>query len=437
MLVRLPKNTTASATQKSMTLTGTGTIISKRSLSCFLMLFFYTLFVFASTNPYIYALSAEQRRIFASNILYYNAEESVTEEGCATALPGDTNEEKTWNYLINKSLTAVQAAGAMGNLKHEGGFNPKRVEDGWGFPSEMDTMPPNDGPRGQPGYGIVQWTSPGRKQGLVDFATSKGLPVHNLGMQLDYMWSELEGSYKTVALDPLMATNDLAEAVSIWQDKYEVGTRFEPRFAAAQDYLVQFGSGTTGGGSEGGSSCSTSGIDGVTCPANMEAHPTRAGYFKMPEAPNGEYMIYSTQTQRYGSQQLVCVLYTVAVAFNDAMAGKSKMRIGDLNASGHASHNIGIGVDLSGFGDLQVASHTKSWKGTYDKDATILLGKMFADTGVLRNIWWCDPGDDSTEQILTYAQTKGLEGQIECLEGHKDHFHVDIKQEFKLEFWEP
>jgi hypothetical protein len=120
------------------------------------------------------------------------------------------------------------------------------------------------------------------------------------------------------------------------------------------------------------------------------------------------------------------------------MQGRSKLRIGDLNASGHKSHNIGIAVDLSGNGEIQAASHIAAWKGRYDKEATIMLGKLFADTGVLRNIWWCPPaGDDSIQQILSYAQTKGLEGQIKCISGHADHFHVDIKKEFALEFWEP
>lgn len=213
-------------------------------------------------------------------IVACNDTSTATACGGGSLIGGD-NPEKVWNYLVGKNMTAIQAAGAMGNLQHEGGFNPSRVEDGWGFPREMDTMPPNVGPKGQPGYGIVQWTSPGRKQGLVDMSSTKNQPINDLALQLDYMWSELEGPYKKTALDPLLAATDLAEAVRIWQNKYEVGTNFEPRFQAAQTWLAQYGSGTTIAGNGSGcqldaSGCPTAPVaetETVTVGGNIKVHP--------------------------------------------------------------------------------------------------------------------------------------------------------------------
>lgn len=436
------------------------------SLLLCLVVLFSAVTAFLPTKTTVYAqtdgCSEEQLRDLGVAII--NCEgDSVN--SCSASLPGNDNPEKVWNYLINKGLTITQAAGAMGNLQHEGNFNPKIVEGGglrsgrWVYDtpfsrpsewtSEMETMPeprttsPPNGPAGQPGYGIVQWTSLGRKQGLLDLAKERSLLESDLALQLDYMWQELSGPYKEAALDPLMAATTLEEAVRIWQDHYEVGRNFEPRIKAAREWLAKYGSGTPSAGSSASfsSSCiGSSNIEGLVCPADMEAHPSREGYFKLPPAPNGEYEIYSIEARQYGSEALVCTIYTVALAFNDAMQGRSKLRIGDLNATGHSSHNRGVAVDLSGFGELQVGSHTKSWKGSYDKDATILLGKMFADTGQLRNIWWCDPGDDSTEKILEYAESNNLiedGGQIKCIEGHSDHFHVDILSEHRLDFWEP
>jgi len=170
--------------------------------------------------------------------------------GVSTNLNGKDNIDKVWNYLIGKGLTKIQAAGAMGNLQTEGNFNPKIVERGtWGgrkWGGESDTVPPPVGPAGQPGYGIVQWTSPGRKAGLVSFSEKSNpkLPVNDLGLQLDYMWSELEGPYKKRALDPLRAATDLAKAVSIWQDKYEVGQNFQPRMNNAVAFLKKYESST-------------------------------------------------------------------------------------------------------------------------------------------------------------------------------------------------
>jgi murein DD-endopeptidase MepM/ murein hydrolase activator NlpD len=213
------------------------------------------MFIFGFNTGFV---SAQTNHAKTLNYPFYS---QFATQQCGTILAGSDNEEKVYNYLLGKGLTAIQAAGAMGNLKYEGGFNPKRVEGGhmegdrWvnqsplQFPREMDTMPPSNlAPivsgkyAGQPGYGIVQWTSPGRKQGLSTMAQEKSLPVHDLGLQLDYMWSELEGSYKARALDPLRAATDLAVAVSIWQNQYEVGAHFEPRLKAAQDYLVRYGS---------------------------------------------------------------------------------------------------------------------------------------------------------------------------------------------------
>lgn len=230
------------------------------------------------------------------NFPYYDPTPEVV-AGCGgSSLTGADNPEKAWNYLVGKGMTAIQAAGAMGNLQHEGGFNPSRVEDGWGFPREMDTMPPNKGPQGQPGYGIVQWTSPGRKQGLVDMASVKNQPVNDLALQLDYMWSELEGPYKTAALDPLLNATDLAEAVRIWQNKYEVGTNFEPRFQAAQTWLAQYGSGTTVAGN--GTGCEIDASDCPTAPI-AESETVLAGGIRVHPciAPEVERLVSLAQAQ--------------------------------------------------------------------------------------------------------------------------------------------
>ncbi len=199
-----------------------------------------------------------------------------------------------------------------------------------------------------------------------------------------------------------------------------------------------------------------SGVSGVTCPENLEEKADRPGYFKMPDAPGGEYSIYSVPARRYGSKQLVCVLSTVAKAYNTLYAGKSKMDIGDLNANDHSSHYKGIAVDLDAKGELAAADHTASKRGTYDKEATIALGKLLVDTGAIQNIWWCEPGavgkpkgiaprpehlsgnDGTMNAIRDYAKEKGTPITLYCISGHQNHFHVDIKEEFALQgSWKP
>jgi murein DD-endopeptidase MepM/ murein hydrolase activator NlpD len=119
-------------------------------------------------------------------------------------------------------------------------------------------------------------------------ADQKGIPVHDLGLQLDYMWSELEGPYKEVALDPLMQATDLETAVRIWQDHYEVGANFEPRMASATDYLAQYGSGTAGvsgvGSSTGGCGGGSNGqvVGGYSLPVDRHFYDEHPDWFKKP-----------------------------------------------------------------------------------------------------------------------------------------------------------
>ncbi len=190
-----------------------------------------------------HALTDDQIKALQSGVHYFNTE--VDAAGCitsgsATVLAGNTNAEKVWNYLTQKmGLNSVQASGAMGNMEQEGGFNP-------------DALNPDSG-----AFGIVQWLG-GRKQGLQDFATQQGKPINDLGLQLDYMKQELEGSYKASVLDPLKAATTLEDAVRVWLEHYEVpcsppGSACDPEMAIrlpkAQSYMTTFGSGTPASGS--------------------------------------------------------------------------------------------------------------------------------------------------------------------------------------------
>jgi murein endopeptidase len=145
----------------------------------------------------------------------------------------------------------------------------------------------------------------------------------------------------------------------------------------------------------------------------------------MPEARNGEYEFDAGagSAQRYGRKKLVCGIYTVSKAYEAKYGSKSKVKIGDLNASGHSSHRWGIAVDISAWGRTAAADRTHR---NYSKDATIEFGKMWVDTGLVKNIWWCDGGDGSASAIDRYARSKNKPITIRCISGHDNHFHVDI-----------
>lgn len=207
---------------------------------------------------------------------------------CATILPGSDNPQKIWNFLLEKELSAPQIAGIMGNLQSEsaGTWDPRVVEFGYpnsqgviskaGDPSTWDDeVPPNAKTNGQPGYGIVQWTAPGRKQGLKDLAIDRETIGGDLGTQLEYLWIELATSYKKSTLDPILATNDYIEATDIFLEKYENPAHIERtrpvRRSQALDWLNQFGSMPESTSSTGSTSTCDGGpvaLDASGCPTD-------------------------------------------------------------------------------------------------------------------------------------------------------------------------
>lgn len=207
-------------------------------------------------SPSLMAISQLDRDYL--HVPFYDPTES--EIGCSTRLSGSENAEKVWNYFISKGLEPHQAAGFMGNMQAEAHFEPRLVEYGWlnsrgeiskaGQPSSLDdNVPPDQNVKGQPGYGIIQWTSPGRKQGLRDTVAGKGLKASDLGLQLDYMWQELTTGYKASTLDPVMASTTVVDATNIVMENYEIPGNFGKqrpiRQAFAQSLLTQFSSGAT------------------------------------------------------------------------------------------------------------------------------------------------------------------------------------------------
>ena len=151
-----------------------------------------------------------------------------------------TNEQKIWNYLISHGLTACGAAGLMGNLKAESGLMPGRVEmlclkrlseHGKVYNDATYTAAVDSGkisraeflnplPGKQYGFGLPQWTSPGRKGKLYDFAKSRRVSIADLDMQLDFLMQELTETYRSV-LKVLKSAKIVRAASDIVLTKFE------------------------------------------------------------------------------------------------------------------------------------------------------------------------------------------------------------------------
>lgn len=131
-----------------------------------------------------------------------------------------TDAAKTiWDFLISKGLNAYAVAGLMGNLYAESALNPKNLQNTsnkkLNMTDEEYTQKVDDGTytnfvRDSAGYGLAQWTYWSRKQNLHEFAKSAGKSIGDLGMQLEFLWNELQG-YKAV-INTLKTAKSIREA---------------------------------------------------------------------------------------------------------------------------------------------------------------------------------------------------------------------------------
>lgn len=149
-------------------------------------------------------------------------------------------EQNIWNYLYKQIGNSYGVAGLMGNIYAESGMIPNRVEvlclnrlkeHGQTWNDETYTAAIDNGkisratflnplPGKQYGYGLCQWTSPGRKAGLYDLAKKNKTSIGDETTQLEWLVSELKTSYTTVL-------STLKNATSVRQASDIVLTRFE------------------------------------------------------------------------------------------------------------------------------------------------------------------------------------------------------------------
>ncbi|MDO4872080.1 MAG: phage tail tip lysozyme [bacterium] len=171
-----------------------------------------------------------------NRINYYDA----GDEGCisdgSSSLAGSDNAEKVWNYLKGKGFSDEVTAGVMAGLNGESfGFDPGAVEGSNENPGE--------------GYGIAQWSFE-RKARLFEYAKSQGKSNDDLGMQLDFLWQELNSS-EINALNGIKAAKTMQEALEAWINLFErpnaiyAAKRIAEDISYAEGFLKLYGGKST------------------------------------------------------------------------------------------------------------------------------------------------------------------------------------------------
>lgn len=173
-----------------------------------------------------------------NDILYYSPDAScgegtpVEDPGSDIPTPAEEKERARVivQYFVDKGLTLAAGAGFAGNMKQESGLNPAIIQGGAIAPSakrggSIDTSKIYK-PVNSVGFGLVQWTfggTTGPRQGpLYKKAINTRTDIIEMGLQLDYVWTELNAGYKQSTLDRVKDMNDPVEAAVIIHDNYEI-----------------------------------------------------------------------------------------------------------------------------------------------------------------------------------------------------------------------
>ena len=138
----------------------------------------------------------------------------------------DSNARIVIEYLISKGLNAAAACGVAGNISHESGFRANAMGD---YVGGVPTS-----------FGICQWHY-GRGEAMKTMAGAGW--KNNLTGQLDYLWYELQNSYKYVLTTLLAVPNTDAgvrQAADTFVRKFEIPANLDSESQSRQATALEF-----------------------------------------------------------------------------------------------------------------------------------------------------------------------------------------------------
>lgn len=153
----------------------------------------------------------------------------------ATALTGNDNQQKAYNFFVTNGFEPFQAAGIVGNLIQESGVDPNSVQSNG------------------VGHGIAQWSKPGRWDNLVTYA--KSTPPTDLGIQLAFLLHEMKDVPPwNQSLPAVKAATTIEAATQAFMDTFEKPdakfAHLANRITQAKGVLKNYGNGAPTGSSQ-------------------------------------------------------------------------------------------------------------------------------------------------------------------------------------------
>lgn len=165
-----------------------------------------------------------------------------------------------YNRFRSAGLSEAGALALLGNAQCESGCEPNRLQGDFssGRTRSKNYTAAVDGgekdretfAKDQFGYGLFQWTWPGRKRNLYDYAKCWGASIGDEGMQCGFAMEELETEYANL-LAFLKTTDDLYAATDRVCREYEqpAVNNVADRFKAAKKIGEMIDRGGTDAGS--------------------------------------------------------------------------------------------------------------------------------------------------------------------------------------------
>ncbi len=138
----------------------------------------------------------------------------------APVLSSEEQEQFIWDFLLEFTGNPAGAAGIMSNLYYESRLDPTATETGTDLPKELAgyayTLAVDEGQyenftEDRIGFGLAQWTDPGRKSALLRKARESGVSIGDLTLQLEFIAEELERfnmTYRLSTTDSIRFASD-------------------------------------------------------------------------------------------------------------------------------------------------------------------------------------------------------------------------------------
>lgn len=288
------------------------------------------------------------------------------------ALRGLTNDEKIWNYFLDKGMSKYGIAGLIGNLDCESALNPKNLEDTYerklGYTDESYTSAVDNGSYSRfvndcAGYGLCQWTWWTRKQDMLQLAKATGRSIGDIELQLDFLWKELNGGFKPV-LNVLMNATTVRAASNAMLLQFESPldqsvAMQDRRCAMSQKYYDKL----SGGSTQQQFVCSIQPVNGYYVFKKCSRIQMTRNFWSYEFDCHGSGCCAETKI----SAKLVAYCQQIRDHFNTSVTISSPYRCvihngGTKNAATNSRHTIGDACDIvvSGHAPREVAAYCES-----------------------------------------------------------------------------